>query len=181
MRQPSRFRYTNRMASTAALGSPAVKRISSRQTFFLKKVFPVIWFGFTAFFLFMVVGAGAQRQPGVAFALLPVAFMTLIGVVVMKKLVWDLADEVYDCGDSLLVRNARDEDRISLSNIMNVSVSTYVNPPRITLRLVQPGKFGNEVAFSPAMGFRLNPFAKCAIAEDLILRVDQARSVRARL
>jgi hypothetical protein len=61
---------------------------------------------------------------------------------------------------------------------MNVNASTYVNPPRITLRLVTPGRFGNEIAFSPIAGFRLNPFAKNKIAEDLIVRVDRARSKR---
>jgi hypothetical protein len=96
----------------------------------------------------------------------------------MKKLVWDLADEVYDCGDFLLVRKRDEEDRVPLSNVMNVNASTYVNPPRITLRLVTPGRFGNEIAFSPIAGFRLNPFAKNKIAEDLIVRVDRARSKR---
>jgi hypothetical protein len=62
---------------------------------------------------------------------------------------------------------------------MNVSASTNMNPPRITLRLVQPGKFGSELAFSPTMSFTLNPFAKSGVAEDLIVRVDKARSRRA--
>ena len=62
---------------------------------------------------------------------------------------------------------------------MNVSASTMVNPPRVTLRLVQPGKFGSEVVFSPKTGFTLNPFAKSEVAEDLIERVDRARRYRA--
>jgi hypothetical protein len=97
----------------------------------------------------------------------------------MKKLFWDLADEVYDCGDSLLIRNRGEEERVSLSNIMNVSISPVMNPPRVTLRLVTPSKFGNEVAFLPIVGFTLNPFAKNQVVEDLIVRVDQARSKRA--
>ena len=35
-----------------------------------------------------------------------------------------------------------------------------------------------EIAFQPA-GFSVNPFAKSAIAEDLMVRVDEARSKRA--
>jgi hypothetical protein len=105
--------------------------------------------------------------------------MAVFGHFLMKKLVWDLVDEVYDCGDFLLVKNRDDEERIALSNIMNVNASTYINPPRITLRLVNPSKFGSEVAFSPITGFKLNPFAKNAVAEDLIVRVYQARSKRA--
>jgi hypothetical protein len=106
-------------------------------------------------------------------------FMAAFGFFLMKKLVWDLVDEVYDCGDFLLIRNRGEEDKVSLSNVMNVNASTHMNPPRITLRLVSPGKFGTEIPFSPLTGFTLNPFAKNKVAEDLIVRVDQARSKRA--
>jgi hypothetical protein len=94
---------------------------------------------------------------------------------VMRKLVWDLVDEVYDCGDFLLVRNAGKEDRVALSNIMNLSAATMTNPPRVTLRLSTAGKFGNEIVFSPIKPISLNPFARNRIFEDLIVRVDQAR------
>src|SRR6185436_11382696 len=104
------------------------------------------------------------------FLVIPVV-MSGIGLFVMRKLVWDLADEVFDGGDALLVRNRGEEELIPLANIMNVSVSTYINPPRIALRLVTPGKFGSEIAFSPVTGFRLNPFARNPVAEDLIVRV----------
>lgn len=103
-------------------------------------------------------------------------FMAVAGYVVMKKLIWDLADVVYDCGDYLIVRNRGQEDVVQLSNVMNVSATTYVNPPRITLRLVTPGRFGNEIAFSPETKFTLNPFAKNPIAEDLIVRAYEART-----
>lgn len=104
--------------------------------------------------------------------------MAVLGFFFMRRLVWDLADEVYDCGDSLLVKNRGEEERIFLSNIMNVSASTQMNPPRITLRLVSPSRFGKEVSFCPITKFTLNPFAKDQVSEDLILRVDQARSQR---
>jgi hypothetical protein len=89
-------------------------------------------------------------------------------------------DEVYDCGDSLLIRNRGKEERINLSNIINVNVSSNTNPRRITLRLDKPGRLGNEIAFSPeSRGFNINPFAKNEIGEDLIVRVDRARVTRA--
>ena len=86
--------------------------------------------------------------------------------------------EVYDGGDYLLVRNRDEECRISVSEIMNVNASMNVNPPRITLRLASPCKFGSEVSFSPPAGWRLNPFAKNKIAEDLLVRVDRGRGGR---
>jgi hypothetical protein len=151
-----------------------MKRISSRSTFFNKKVFPAVWFGFLDCFILLAIRA---PQKDSMILVVPI-LMGVFGFFLMKKLVWNLVDEVYDCGDHLLVRNRGDEDEVALSNIMNVSASVFVNPPRITLRLVNAGKFGNEIAFSPPSRFVLNPFAKDPVSEDLIIRVDQARSKR---
>ncbi len=152
-------------------------KISSKSTFFFKKVFPVLWFWFLAFFVIETLLDGAFEKEAM-FLVVPL-LMVVFGFVLMKKLVWDLADEVYDCGDFLLIRNGGEEERISLSNIMNVSASTNMNPPRVTLRLVNSGKFGTEVVFSPIAKLTINPFAKNPVAEDLIIRVDKARSKRA--
>ncbi len=155
-----------------------MKQISSRSQFFSKKIFPTIWFGFLGFFVYQVLASGNVKSAPMLLVI-PCA-MAVLGFFTMKKLVWDLADTVYDCGDHLVVVNHGVEDKVLLSNIMNVSASTHANPPRITLRLVRPGKFGAEVTFSPATRFTLNPFAKNPVAEDLIARVDQARLARAR-
>lgn len=153
-----------------------MKKISSTSTFISKKVLPLFWFGFLAFFVVSTIQAGAAKKD-LMFLIVPV-LMAVFGFLLMKKLVWDLVDEVYDYGDFLLIRNRGEEERVALSNIMNVSVAMYINPSRITLRLVNPGKFGKEISFSPATRFTLNPFAKNPVAEDLIVRVDQARSKR---
>lgn len=156
-----------------------MKKISSGSTFVSKKVFPILWFGFLA--VFLVVAAlteAAHASP--AFFIGP-AVMAVFGYFLMRKLVWDLVDEVYDCGDYLLVKNRGKAESVALSNIMNVNASTAMNPPRITLRLVKSGTFGEEIAFSPTAPFTLNPFAKNQVAEDLIVRVDQARPKRQHL
>jgi hypothetical protein len=155
-----------------------MKKISSRSTKFYKKAFPVFWFGFLAIFIGTAVTTGAFRGGQWMFLVMP-CFMALFGFFLMKKLVWNLMDEVYDCGDTLLVKNGDVEERISLTNVMNVSASTNMNPPRITLRLVRPGRFGSEVAFSPPSKLSLNPFSKNPVVEDLIVRVDKARRQRA--
>lgn len=152
-----------------------MERISSSNTFFLKKVFPVLWFGFLGFFGLLLIPTGQKAGPA---AVVPLLFMAVVGFVLMKKVVWDLVDEVYDCGDFLVVKNGADQDNIALSNIMNISASTMTNPPRITLRLVNPSKFGSEICFSPVKKLTLNPFARDPISEDLIQRVDQARVKR---
>jgi hypothetical protein len=154
----------------------------SDSIFFMKRVFPIVWFGF----LIIMVGVAAVSaiaQGGtpadLMFVVTPL-IIAFVGYTVMKRLVFDLVDEVYDHGDYLVVRNRGDETRIELADIMNVSVSTMMNPPRITLRLRQPTRLGSDVSFSPAGSFRWLPFGdtKNAIAEDLIVRVDRARSKR---
>jgi hypothetical protein len=131
-----------------------------------------------AFVPFLLVYLQTGRfNPG---AIIPLVLIAIVFAAVYPKLIWALADEVYDGGDYLLVKRGRVEDRIALSDIMNVSSSVMVNPPRITLRLARPSKFGDEVAFAPMRPMTLNPFARSAIAEDLIVRVDAARVKRAK-
>jgi hypothetical protein len=93
----------------------------------------------STFFLTVVIAAGAVREAPM-FLIVPLA-MAGFGYFFMKKLVWDLVDEVYDGGEYLLVRNRGDEERVPLINVMNINVM-FSNPPRITLRLVNAGKFG---------------------------------------
>lgn len=121
---------------------------------------------------------GVDGEMGPIFILGPLAMMAF-GYFLFRKLFWSLVDEVYDCGDSILVRNKGREERISLSNVINVSESSLTNPPRIELRLDKPGRFGNEIAFSPEVPWGINPFARSKVGEDLIVRVDQARRKRA--
>src|SRR6202011_1403572 len=106
--------------------STTMKKLSSDFTVFHKRVFPVLWFGFLV--LFVVAGlahgvAGANPM----FLVIPFA-MAAFGYFLMKKLVWDLVDEVYDGGDYLVVRNRGEESQIPLSAIVNVSVATMINP-----------------------------------------------------
>ncbi len=152
-------------------------RLSTRTTFFHKKIFPVLWVGVLVFVTFS--SARKNQSAGLSFLVAP-GLLAACGFFLFKKLIWNLADAVYDCGDHLLVKLGRDEERVSLANIMNVNVTSFGSPRRITLKLHEPGKFGDEIVFMPTFGFTLNPFAKSEVAEDLIYRVDQARSTRAR-
>lgn len=139
----------------------------------MKKIFPTTWFGFLGLFFILVIMTGAAKM---SFMLLvvPVA-MAVFGFFLMKYLIWDVMDEVIDYGDYLVVKYRGQEDVINLSNIMNVSAAIQQRPPRITLRLRVAGKFGNEVAFFPVTEFSMNPFKKHKLAEQLIIRVDNAR------
>lgn len=150
-----------------------MKLLSSPMTFFWKRVFPAIWLGGVAMFLVVGIysGAGARNAMFIIQPLIMIAF----GVFLFKSLAWDLVDEVYDAGDSLVIRNKGRKHVVPFSEIKNVSVTTFMNPPRITLRLAHRGELGEDVAFMPPRKFSLNPFAKSKVAEDLIERVDRAR------
>lgn len=153
--------------------------ISSGQTFFMKRVFPIMWFGIIT--TVVIGGATAGREKLVLPFLLMPLLMMVFGFVLFKKFVWDLADEVEDHGDYLVVRKGSVEQRVALSAVMNVSMSFSSRPPRLTLRLRQPGAFGDEIVFIPKSQFQWNPFARNQIAESLMQRVDRLRNTGNRL
>jgi hypothetical protein len=153
----------------------AMTQISSSATFFYKRVFPVFWFGILISIVFSAVASGAYKDDAMVFV--GSALMLTIGFFVMKMLVWDLADKVMDGGKFLLVAQHGEEVRVPLSDIMHVSVSKMTNPKRITLRLIKAGRWGNEIVFMPPVA--TSPFGMDRIVENLMVRVDQARSTRA--
>ncbi len=99
--------------------------------------------------------------------------MAAFGYLIMRKFLFDLIDEVYDEGSSLVFKNGHKEVRISLTEIKNVSYSTLVSPPRVTLSLRHKTEFGDELSFSPPMSFI--PFKKNPEIVELIDRIDKAR------
>jgi hypothetical protein len=147
-------------------------RISSSRTFFLKRILPLLYFVIVC--APIVLGLTMPQPPPAPLLVVPV-ILSVVFFFVLQKFIWDLADEVYDGGDYLLVKKGDNEERVPLSNIMNVSSTLMVNPPRVTLRLVKPGKFGKEIVFTPDRPFTLNPFSPNEIVDRLIERVDQAR------
>jgi hypothetical protein len=150
-----------------------MSRISSRSTFFTKRVFPTLWFGFVAvLFLSSIVGEASGRNIPVQFLIFPVV-MGGFGYFIMKNLVFDLADEVWDAGSELLVKNHGREARVGLRDVVNVSYSVATNPQRVTLTLRQPTALGKEITFAAPTTWI--PFAKSPVIEDLIQRIDAAR------
>jgi hypothetical protein len=152
----------------------------SRNMAFLKRLFPLLWLGVLA--SVVVVLRGALWQPGRP-ALPTAVLLVLVGVpltlavfgyFVTRHLVADLADEVFDEGEALRVRCGAEEERIALADIINVGYTQLVNPPRITLTLRHPGRFGREVSFSPQRRY-FNPLRRNPLIDELIERVEAAR------
>ncbi len=152
-----------------------MKRISSRGTFLYKRVGPVIWFSTLAATIFgLLVTRGADANDKTIVAPL---FMAVIGYVLMRFFVFDLVDEVWDAGDYLIFKDKGVEEMVRLDNIMNVSSSTFINPPRVTLSLRTPSRLGKKITFTPP-GW-MTPFNafKNPIVDELIRRVDRARNL----
>jgi len=152
------------------------RRISSRNTFFLKRVLPALVFGVLALgvaapLLLTRGNAGALPWP----ALIAPLVLGVVFYLLLKRLVFDLADEVIDEGDALRVRFGEEIERVPRAQIINVSYSGITNPPRITLTLRNAGRFGREITFSPQQGFFSPLFRPNPLVGDLIERVDVAR------
>jgi hypothetical protein len=158
------------------LPGPAGRRISARNTLFYKRVFPAIWIGLMVLGISLAV-ATSQRGHNVPRPALIVPVLALgIAWFVLRRLVSDLADEVWDEGDALRVRFGPDEERIALADIVNIGYTTLVNPARVTLTLRTCGRFGKEVTFSPVQRGILGPLLRRnPLVTDLIERVDAAR------
>jgi hypothetical protein len=161
-----------------------MERISSGQTFFMKRVFPVFWLGFIGVGAVVAIPASFSHTvvpprggpPAVVFVFLPL-LMLIFGVVLFRKLLWDLADSVDESRDFLLVRRGSIEQRVPFASVLDVSMSQFTNPPRLTLRLRTAGPLGDDIVFIPkAPGIRWNPFRRNEIAERLMRRVDEARN-----
>jgi hypothetical protein len=152
------------------------KIISSRNTFFQKRVLPALLFAVLALGVAvpLLVTRGSPKAPPWPVFAMPLA-MGVIIYAVLRRLVFDLADEVVDEGDALRVRFGRDETRIGLAEIINISYSGMTNPKRITLTLRSAGRFGREITFSPQQRLFSSPFRTDPLVSELIERVDAAR------
>ena len=140
----------------------------------MTKVFPIIWFGFLAVFIGLVISIGVVKQT--IMLLIAPLFMSVLGYFLMKNLLWGVMDEVFDCGNYLVVKYKGREEKIQLNNIMNVNVNNQQRPPRVTLQLRVAGEFGKDVSFFPVTEFSLDPFKKNQLIEELIIRIDNARN-----
>jgi hypothetical protein len=151
-----------------------MKKISSKGTFYYKRIFPAAWFGFLGIFILIgFIGGAYDKEPKLPLLIVPLA-LAAFGYFLMKKMVFDLMDEVFDEGSCyLLVKNKNTEERIDYQNIKNISYTVMTNPNRVTLSLRNPCKFGNEVSFSSQMSWV--PFRENKEILELINKVDKIR------
>ena len=152
----------------------ALQRISAPYTPPIK-IGPYVFFGLLGLLLFLLLMNGAYETSPML--LVAVGALAVYGVCSMRASRGDCVDDVFDCGDHLLVKKSGEEDTVPFSNIINVNFSK--NPQnisaQITLRLASPGKFGTEISFAPPPKIYLGFPPRNEIAEDLLVRADKAR------
>ena len=151
-----------------------MRQVSSKMTFFYKRVFPVIWFGFLLLFIGFALFSPSRdiRDSSTPF-LIVALLMAVFGFWFMKKVIFNLADTVLDAGDALVVRSGGQEERIVLSDIKNGNYSPYMSPPQVTLSVRRHTVFGDTVAFCAPVS--IMPLWSSPVILDLIDRVDAAR------
>ena len=150
---------------------------SSKMTFFYKRIFPVIWFGFLAVFFLIALVQGLAADPisNLPFLIVPVV-MAIVGYQIMKKMSFGLVDEVFDLGDALLVRNGGQEERIALADIKNVNFFPLYEPAAGHLVAAAAEHLWRDdcvLCAGPVM-----PLSRSPMIEELIDRIDAARQER---
>ena len=147
---------------------------STNTTFFYKRIFPVLFFGFVSMLFVVGLVRVIDSDPilYLPFVIVPV-LMGIFSYQYMKKFSFNLVDEVLDVGDALIVRSGGREERIALADITNVNYVPYGNPSQVTLSLRRPSVFGDTIVFCGPTRFM--PLSSDPIIEKLVHRIDAAR------
>ena len=148
-----------------------MKKISG-STFFFKKLFPCVWFGFITIFFVTSLKSGAADSSSMFLVTPP--FLVIFGIVLFKNVVWDLSDEVFDGGDFLLFKKGGKQQRVYLKDIVNINYTQMSSPERIQVSVRVSGAIGRELVFNPPL--RLFRFTRNKIVTELIQRVDRERN-----
>ena len=112
--------------------------ISSALTTFHKRVVPVLWAGVFAVILATSI---ASREPAaIVMAGVGLVVMGGLALVLLKRLVWDLADEVQDHGDYLVVRRGDEEEQVPLAMFSGVDYADTLFRPWVIPELTTEAK-----------------------------------------
>jgi len=159
---------------SGALGEVSGMTKISGATFFYKKLFPTFVFGFFIFCITLtIVHDGITSDNSVGLAAI-VAMMVYV-FFFFKKLAWDMVDEVFDCGDSLIYRSNGNETRVMLSDIIRIDCAHCHSPERV--KIIAHSTTGTEVEFAFCLIGRimLNSRDKNPVVLELMERVEQAK------
>ena len=128
----------------------------SGSVFFFKKVYSV----FVLLTSVILIGVFLQFEDktfGIVFSVF-FGLAAFFQFYIYKEFLSDLADEVYDEGDTLLFRKGDTEQRIKLKDIVKINYERYRFLERIILKTNLSGPIGNELVFKTPG--RINLFSR---------------------
>ncbi len=124
--------------------------LSSRLTYFYKKIFPAMWIiTFGAFTLFLWIYNYEGTSLFKWFVL-----VCLLGGSIFLRWFSEKLKVVSLQGEQLFVSDYRSEETISLRQIEEVTETRIWNPKLIKLRLNRPGRWGDEIVFIAPIRFQ---------------------------
>lgn len=139
------------------------RELSSKQTFLLKIILP-IFFGA----MFMTAFAGiifSSKKVELLPLIIMLSLIGLFGIFAMYLTLMRYKKVSID-DDFLYVSNYRNEIKIALSNISDVTETKWIRTRPITIYLKNESEFGRKIIFTPKMnGFRV--FADNPIVAEL--------------
>ncbi len=103
---------------------------------------------------------------------LPLAVVVILFVTIFKAFVWDLVDDVEDCGDALVLRKGGVEQRILLKDIISFDYSP-TSPPSASVWTKTEGPLGSPVTIR--IPLTINPFSTPTYVTDLQERIYRAK------
>jgi len=135
-----------------------VKRINSKFTFLLKKIFPIFWV-MILFSMFVVVLINNQKIETLLIGIFVTLFMLVIGLLVYKFLLSNLMDEVYL------------DDELYLTDIKDYKYQRHMNPHNVTINTKHHTKFGKKLVFLAPTTYV--PFRKNEVIMQLLEKLNK--------
>lgn len=124
------------------------RELSSKQTFFLKIILPIIFGAFFAATLFLIIFRGQ-------IVLVSVLLLMIFGMTAMYFTLMRYKKVSVD-DDFLYISNYRKEIKIPVSEIAEVTEIKWVRTRPITIHLKTDSEFGRKIVFMPKFnGFRI--------------------------
>lgn len=149
-----------------------MKKISG-QMVLIKKIFPGFVLSFFGIAIALGLSSGITKENGVG--LLVLIGFSIYTLLIFKRMLWDLADEVLDCGDSLIFRESGTKTKVMLSDITHVEYHYGYSPERVTVFVNASSGNKYEFVFCPKGEWRFSRRDKNPLVLDLIVRIEQSK------
>ena len=152
-----------------------MKKISRDESFFWRKVDPKISFVFLGFIflvqigLFIVQGRTKENVYGLIIA----ASLITAELLYRKIFVFDIIDEVFEDGESLVFRQRGKTARVLFSEIEKIHYETLWRPQKVTVTVSRKTELGRVLRFYPPRVGWLYEYDQDVKA--LIDRIDEAK------